>query len=73
VDCSDLDAAKAFAQNRKPKPKPPMLKDSAESVAPIPVEGETAYKVRDCLQAQERSIAAESKDSTQPSSGTSGL
>ena len=30
-----------------------------ESVAPIPVEGETAYNVRDRLQAQERSIASE--------------
>jgi hypothetical protein len=52
----DLDQAKAWAQNRKPKPKPPMAQ---ESVAPIPVEGETAYNVRDRLQAQERSIASE--------------
>jgi hypothetical protein len=63
----DLEAAKAFAQNRKPKPKP-------ASVAPEVMETvvgdktltihvgekiETAYDVRDRLQAQERTIAAE--------------
>src|SRR6202030_3473302 len=36
-----------------------IVEDNAESVAPIPVEGETAYNVRDRLQAQERSIASE--------------
>jgi hypothetical protein len=56
---TDLDAAKAWAQNRKPHTKRLLAKDSAESVAPIPVEGETAYNVRDRLQAQERSIASE--------------
>src|ERR1700736_5375909 len=53
---NDLEAAKSWAQNRKPKPKPSMAQ---ESIAPIPVEGETAYNVRDRLQAQERSIASE--------------
>jgi hypothetical protein len=56
MDCSDIEAAKAWAQNRKPKPKQPMAQ---ESIAPIPVEGETAYNVRDRLQAQERSISSE--------------
>lgn len=55
----DLEAAKSFAQNRKPKPEPTTAKDIAESVSPIPVTGETAYNVRDRLQAQERSISAE--------------
>jgi hypothetical protein len=63
----DIDQAKAWAQNRKPKPK-------SASVAPQVMEtvvgdkrltihagekGETAYDVRDRLQAQERSISAE--------------
>jgi hypothetical protein len=66
----DLEAAKAFAQNRKPKPKP---KPKLASVAPLMEtvvgdkkltihageKGETAYDVRDRLQAQERSISAE--------------
>jgi hypothetical protein len=56
---NDLEAAKAFAQNRKANPTPTMAKDVVETVAPIPVTGETAYNVRDRLQAQERSIAAE--------------
>jgi hypothetical protein len=54
----DLEAAKAFAQNRKPTTKREP-KDAIEDVAPIPVEGETAYNVRDRLQAQERSISGE--------------
>ena len=37
MDCSDLEAAKAFAQNRKPKPAA-RAKEVMESVAPIPVE-----------------------------------
>ena len=64
----DLEAMKAFAQNRKPKPKP------KTSVAPQIMEtvvgdktltthaaekAETAYDVRDRLQAQERSISGE--------------
>jgi hypothetical protein len=62
----DLDQAKAWAQNRKPKPKPAMVEDMegvAASIAPDPAaklqQGETAYNVRDRLQAQERSISAE--------------
>jgi hypothetical protein len=61
--CSDLEAAKAFAQNRKPKLNLPAVTGLAESIAPKPLakvpETETAYDVRDRLQAQERSISAE--------------
>jgi hypothetical protein len=59
----DLEAAKAWAQNRKPKPTPALAEGIASSVAPDATkkvqEGENAYDVRDRLQAQERSIAAE--------------
>jgi hypothetical protein len=67
LPAEDLELAKAWAQNRKPKPK--------VSVEPNPVmetfvgdkkltihageKVETAYDVRDRLQAQERTIAAE--------------
>jgi hypothetical protein len=68
MPAEDLELAKAWAQNRKPKPK--------VNVAPKPVmetlvgdkklllksdgeKVETAYAVRDRLQAQERTIAAE--------------
>jgi hypothetical protein len=59
MSTTDLDEARSWAQNRKPNTKRPIVEDSAESVAPIPVEGETAYNVRDRLQAQEHAIAAE--------------
>jgi hypothetical protein len=59
MSTTDLDEARSWAQNRKLNSKRPIVEDSAESVAPIPVEGETAYNVRDRLQAQERSIASE--------------
>ena len=36
-----------------------MVKGNAEGAALIPVIGETAYDVRDRLQAQERSISSE--------------
>lgn len=55
---NSLEAATAWAQNRKPaatKRKTEIIDD----VPPIPVEGETAYDVRDRLQAQEQSISAE--------------
>jgi hypothetical protein len=55
---NDLNAATQWAANRKPiatKLKTEVLED----VAPIPVNGETAYDVRDRLQAQEQSISAE--------------
>jgi hypothetical protein len=55
---NDLEAATQWAENRKPtttKLKAEVLED----VAPIPVNGETAYDVRDRLQAQEQSISAE--------------
>jgi len=63
----DIEAAKAFAQNRKPRPKPkptnvaPQIMETVvgDKKLTIPVEGETAYNVRDRLQAQERTIAAE--------------
>ena len=70
----DLELAKAWAQNRKPKPK--------INVAPKPVmetfvgdkkltlhtgeKVETAYDVRDRLQAQERTIAAEVRPQCSP-------
>jgi hypothetical protein len=54
---NDLEAAKAWAQNRKPAAK--NIKQDIEPVAPIPVEGETAYDVRDRLQSQEQAISAE--------------
>jgi hypothetical protein len=54
----DLDQAKAWAQNRKLKPTT-RANEATEDAPPIPVEGETAYNVRDRLQAQERTIAAE--------------
>jgi hypothetical protein len=53
-----LEAATQWAQNRKPiatKQQTEVL----EAVAPIAVNGETAYDVRDRLQAQEQTISAE--------------
>lgn len=65
----DLQAAKAFAQNRKPRPKPkptnvvaPQVMETVvgdKTLTLPPVEVETPYNVRDRLQAQERTIAAE--------------
>jgi hypothetical protein len=55
---NDLEAAKAWAQNRKPAQKR-IKNEVVEEITPIPVEGENPYCVRDRLQAQEQSISAE--------------
>ncbi len=51
----DLEAARAFAANRKPATK----RTPKVEVDPIPVIGESVYDVRDRLHKEERSIAAE--------------
>jgi hypothetical protein len=51
----DLEAARAFAQNRKPATK----RTPKVEVDPVPVTGESVYDVRDRLHKEERSIAAE--------------
>jgi hypothetical protein len=51
----DLEAARAFAANRKPATK----RTPKVEVDPIPVSGESVYDVRDRLHKEERSIAAE--------------
>jgi hypothetical protein len=51
----DLDAARAFAQKRKPATK----RTPKVEVDPVPVTGESVYDVRDRLHKEERSIAAE--------------
>jgi hypothetical protein len=59
---NDLEAASQWAQNRKPKPKPPIAEASISAFAETVtkrVEGETPYSVRDRLQTQEQSISAE--------------
>jgi hypothetical protein len=62
----DLEAAKAFAQNRKPKPKPAQIMETVAGDKTLTIHAgektETAYDVRDRLQAQERSISAEITD-----------
>jgi hypothetical protein len=55
---NDLEAASQWAQNRKPAGKK-ITTEGVESIAPVVVAGETAYDVRDRLQAQEKSISAE--------------
>ena len=51
----DLEAARAFAETRKPTTK----RTPKVEVDPIPVVGESVYDVRDRLHKEERSIAAE--------------
>jgi hypothetical protein len=53
-----LEAATQWAANRKPTANK-LKVEVLEAVAPIPVNGETAYDVRDRLQAQEQTISAE--------------
>ena len=61
---NDLEAAAQWAQNRKPAGKKSTT-EVAETVPPVIVAGETAYDVRDRLQAQEKSISAEISDLNQ--------
>jgi hypothetical protein len=72
---NDLEAAAQWAQNRKPAARKlrageldssesntatkKIQAEVVEAVAPVVVEGETAYDVRNRLQAQEKSISAE--------------
>jgi len=51
----DLEAARAFAETRKPATK----RAPKVEVDPVPATGESVYDVRDRLHKEERSIAAE--------------
>src|SRR5271165_4400043 len=55
---NDLEAAKSWAQNRKPNSKREPT-EPVEDVKAIPVAGESCYDVRDRLQMEEQSIASE--------------
>jgi len=55
---NDLEAAKSWAQNRKPNGKREPT-EPVEDVKAIPVVGESCYDVRDRLHKEEQSIASE--------------